>query len=157
MNASSILNCSVTDSSGLASGYQLSVYLNAPGGYYSFLNNSCAASSCTLIANLMPTSSRQYSYVLTETLKGQQYLVTSDYLDFTGGTNYWGPNGLLLSLILVLVLALIGFATNSPSLGIVMMLVGVVGAKFVGALPINDAELIGLGVVCAALLYKLRN
>ncbi len=159
-NATTILTCTMSDSSGcLQESYltvkQVTAFNNSETKCTDYSVGSTNVLTCNLTGH---NNNTLLNYDLSGGFQCSQwinYSAYSNWLDFTSPLVPWGTLGILMAFAIIVTLGFIG--VYSPTSSIMMAFVGVVVSFWLGILPIQFGSIIALTVSVGILLYKLRS
>lgn len=118
------------------------------------VNSSCSSSTSATFSNIgYGNQTGDYTATLSATLSGDKVIINTYSVKVTNGQNL-GFLGIFLAFMLVVVA--ITISIYSVEMGIVFTIIGLVGTKVVGLIPLSFGALSLIVVVGGILLYSIR-
>lgn len=154
-NATAILNCLVSDASGIATRSQLVVNTLNNSGFIQSCYTSASSASTTLICSIPSWNTTIFNYVLTVfNPDGTNFVADQGSFDYRVILINWGTSGFIITLFIFLVL--MAFGAWNPITSIVLGGFALLVSYLIGAFNISFAALIGIILVIAIMIWKSR-
>lgn len=154
-STSTILRCTVVDSTGLMSRSRLIVDRQGSLTNTTICDNSEYSSTLTLTCTLGNITGYNFFYRLLNYYNGNNTVARLiDQGTVTGQTALfnWGQTGFLLALMVIVALSLMGMATPIGSMAFAVL--GIIAGFWIGLIPVGVASIIGLVIAIGILAYK---
>jgi len=141
-NATKMLSCSATDTSGLSSNYRFLVERRVSSGWSTVCDNSSVSTSPVMYCELSNiTEKNYYRYTFAVDKPLTTYILCLRTIEFQNAPIF-GGTGVFMGTLLILLLVSAGVAVGNPALVVVMLDIGLITAYFLDWIRINTSILI---------------